>query len=103
MFTSTSPIDRETTITRWLLTCTKNMADVAGEEWIANITSGVMDDWRIWSNKVHLPDPVLCEDDTLLSEFRRWARQFYSSGAREAEAPPGRRPVEFDPKAVKLG
>jgi phenylpropionate dioxygenase-like ring-hydroxylating dioxygenase large terminal subunit len=103
MFTSTSPIDRETTISRWLLTCTRNMADLAGEEWIANITKGVMDDWRIWANKVHLPDPVLCEDDKLLAEFRRWVKQFYSPGAADAPPPPGRPEVPFDPAAARMG
>jgi nitrite reductase/ring-hydroxylating ferredoxin subunit len=78
MFTSTSPIDRDTTISRWALTTTNNAVDVAGEEWMENITKGVFDDMRIWSNKIHRADPVLCEADTLLAEFRRWARQFYS-------------------------
>ncbi len=103
MYTSTSPIDRETTISRWLLTCTRNLADIAGEEWIANITSGLMDDWRIWANKVHLPDPVFCEEDKLLSTFRRWVKQFYSPGAADAVPPPGRKQVPFDPEAAKLG
>jgi phenylpropionate dioxygenase-like ring-hydroxylating dioxygenase large terminal subunit len=78
MFTSTSPIDRENTITRWLLTATNNMVDIAGEEWFKGITSGVMADWDIWKNKVHRQEPVFCEADDLLVEFRRWARQFYT-------------------------
>ena len=78
MFTSTSPIDRNTTISRWALTTTNNAVDVAGEEWMDNITAGVYDDMRIWSNKIHRAEPVLCEADTLLAEFRRWAKQFYS-------------------------
>ena len=78
MFTSTSPIDRDTTISRWALTTTNNAVDIAGEEWMENITRGVFDDMRIWSNKIHRAEPVLCEADTLLAEFRRWAKQFYS-------------------------
>jgi phenylpropionate dioxygenase-like ring-hydroxylating dioxygenase large terminal subunit len=81
MFTSTSPIDQNTTLSRWVLTCTKNMVDVAGEEWMENITKGVMDDWRIWKNKIHRSEPVFCEADKLLVEFRRWAKQFYSPPA----------------------
>jgi phenylpropionate dioxygenase-like ring-hydroxylating dioxygenase large terminal subunit len=84
MFSSTSPIDRETTISRWALTATENAVDVAGEEWFQNITKGVMDDWRIWTNKIHRADPVFCEEDKLLVEFRRWAKQFYSENHRPA-------------------
>jgi len=78
MFSSTSPVDRSTTISRWALTATNNAVDVAGEEWFRGMTSGVMEDCRIWSNKIHRSDPVFCEADTLLVEFRRWAAQFYS-------------------------
>jgi hypothetical protein len=54
------------------------MADLAGEEFIQGLQSGVAQDLRIWSNKVHRARPVLCEADRTLAEFRRWARQFYS-------------------------
>jgi phenylpropionate dioxygenase-like ring-hydroxylating dioxygenase large terminal subunit len=78
MYSSTSPIDRGNTISRWAFTVTENMADVAGEEFIHDMSNGVMQDMRIWSNKIHRADPVLCEGDTFLSEFRHWAKQFYS-------------------------
>ena len=78
MFSSTTPIDRHTTVSRWTLTSTKNMVDTAGEEWFTGVTSGVRDDMRIWANKIHRPNPVFCEADKLLVEFRRWAAQFYS-------------------------
>ena len=45
-------------------------ADVAGEEWIAQIAGGVEDDMRIWKHKVHRADPVFCEADKELGEFR---------------------------------
>ena len=78
LFSSTSPIDRGHTISRWALTATKNAVDVAGEEWFDGVTGGVMDDWRIWTNKIHRQEPVFCEADDLLVEFRRWAKQFYT-------------------------
>lgn len=78
LFTSTTPIDAENCISRWVLTVTKNMADVAGEEWMSGITKGVLDDMRIWKHKIHRPRPVLCEADTSLAHFRQWIRQFYS-------------------------
>lgn len=82
MFSSTSPIDRHNTISRWALTATKNMVDSAGEDWFDGVTKGVTDDVRIWTNKIHKPEPVLCEADKLLAEFRRWTKQFYSNPAR---------------------
>jgi nitrite reductase/ring-hydroxylating ferredoxin subunit len=78
MFSSTSPIDRHNTVSRWAMTATRNMVDTAGEDWFKGITSGVEDDLRIWGNKIHRPNPVFCEDDKLLVEFRRWVQQFYS-------------------------
>ncbi len=77
-FSSTSPVDDRHTISRWCFTTTRNMADVAGEEFIAGMTTGVLQDLRIWENKVFQHEPVLCEADDLLAEFRSWTRQFYS-------------------------
>ncbi len=81
MFSSTSPVDDANTISRWVMTCTKNMVDLVGEDWFDAMTSGLQDDMRIWKNKIHRAEPVLCEADKLLGEFRRWARQFYSAPA----------------------
>jgi len=81
MFSSTSPVDGGHTDSRWVFTVTKNLADIAGEEFIENMSNGVMQDMRIWQNKIHRADPVLCEADEYLTHFRRWARQFYSEPA----------------------
>ncbi|HYB99790.1 MAG TPA: Rieske 2Fe-2S domain-containing protein [Candidatus Limnocylindrales bacterium] len=81
MFSSTTPISAERTHSRWLLTATNNMVDLAGEDFMNGLTSGVMQDLRIWSNKVHRARPVLCEADTFLSEFRHWVKQFYTTPA----------------------
>jgi nitrite reductase/ring-hydroxylating ferredoxin subunit len=81
MFSSSSPIDAHHTLSRWLFTVTSNLADVAGEEFIDAMSTGVLQDVRIWENKIHRPDPVLCEADEYLGHFRRWAKQFYSDSA----------------------
>ncbi len=78
MFTSTTPIDNRNTISRWLLFATKNAIDFAGEEWFESIMTGVMDDWDVWTNKIHLENPVFCKADEPLIAFRKWAKQFYS-------------------------
>ena len=38
-------------------------------------------DMRIWENKIHRGDPVLCEADEYVAEFSRWAKPFYSDPA----------------------
>jgi phenylpropionate dioxygenase-like ring-hydroxylating dioxygenase large terminal subunit len=78
MYSSTSPVDRAHTDSRWLFTVTRNLADVAGEQFIQDLSTGVLQDLRIWRNKVHRAQPVLCEADEYLREFRKWTRQFYS-------------------------
>jgi nitrite reductase/ring-hydroxylating ferredoxin subunit len=82
MFSSTSPIDTRHTHSRWLFTVTRNLADVAGEDFIQGLSQGVIQDVRIWENKIHRSEPVLCDADRYLAEFRRWARQFYSHPPR---------------------
>ena len=39
MYSSTSPVDRAHTHSRWLFTVTKNLADVAGEEFIHDLSA----------------------------------------------------------------
>jgi phenylpropionate dioxygenase-like ring-hydroxylating dioxygenase large terminal subunit len=81
MFSSTSPVDREHTHSRWLFTVSKNMADLGGEEFIQSLQSGVRQDLRIWENKIYRRHPVFCEADEFLARFRRWTHQFYSDDA----------------------
>ena len=84
MFSSTSPIDRGHTQSRWIFTVTKNLADIAGEEFIDGMSNGVLQDMRIWENKIYRPKPVLCEADEYLAHFRRWVVQFYSGQGEPA-------------------
>jgi phenylpropionate dioxygenase-like ring-hydroxylating dioxygenase large terminal subunit len=78
MFSSSTPIDAATTHSRWLLTSTKNMVDVWGEEFMTALVSGVSADIPIWRNKVHRARPILCEADEFLADYRNWVKQFYS-------------------------
>jgi phenylpropionate dioxygenase-like ring-hydroxylating dioxygenase large terminal subunit len=79
MFAATTPIDANSVHSRWLLTATSNMVDIAGEEFMKNVTDGIEQDFDIWKHKVHRASPVLCEGDGYLAEYRKWARQFYSN------------------------
>ena len=66
---------------RWLLTVTRNIVDIVGEDFMQTIVQGVQQDIAIWENKIHRKQPVLCETDDFIAEFRRWTRQFYSEPA----------------------
>jgi phenylpropionate dioxygenase-like ring-hydroxylating dioxygenase large terminal subunit len=77
MLAATSPIDHHNTHSRWLFTVTADMADLAGEDFIDQMSKGVLQDMRIWENKIHRAAPVLCDADTELAFFRKWVRQFY--------------------------
>ncbi|MGI9592841.1 MAG: Rieske 2Fe-2S domain-containing protein [Myxococcota bacterium] len=79
MYNSATPIDEKHVHFRWLMTATRNMVDIAGEEFMNGITKGVYDDFDIWKYKVHRANPVLCEADTYLAQYRKWARQFYTN------------------------
>jgi hypothetical protein len=81
MFSSTSPIDRAHSQSRWIFTVTRNLADVAGEDFVQGLQAGVLQDMRIWSNKIHRARPLFCEADESIVQFRRWAKQFYSDPA----------------------
>ena len=81
MYSCATPTDRNHTVSRWLTNSTRNVQAGYGEEWIESIKSGIPDDRRIWENKIHVANPVFCKADTLLAEFRRWTKQFYSPKA----------------------
>jgi len=78
LYSSTTPIDETHSTMRWLLTTTRNIVDVVGEDFMQGIVQGVHQDIPIWENKIHRASPVLSENDALISEYRRWTRQFYS-------------------------
>jgi nitrite reductase/ring-hydroxylating ferredoxin subunit len=84
MFAATTPIDGHSVHSRWLLTATNNMVDLAGEEFMNNITSGIEQDLDIWKYKVHRANPVFCEGDHYLGDYRKWVRQFYTHPVGDA-------------------
>src|SRR5690606_2346177 len=84
MFSSSAPVDRWTTRLGWVFAVTRDLADVAGEDVVRGLQSGIQQDLRIWTHKVHRARPVLCAADESLAAFRTWARQFYSRPADRA-------------------
>jgi len=89
MFAATTPIDENSVHSRWLLTASNNMVDIAGEEFMKNITAGIEQDFDIWKHKVHRANPVFCEGDHYLGDYRKWARQFYTHPVGSVRTPEG--------------
>lgn len=76
-YSSSLPIERNRTLTRWALTVTNNIVDMVGDDHMNGILAGVQQDVPIWKNKVHRQKPLFCKADGYLVEFRKWIRQFY--------------------------
>jgi hypothetical protein len=89
MMAATTPIDENSVHSRWLLTATNNMVDLAGEEFMKRITEGINQDLDIWKHKVHRANPVFCEGDSYLGDYRKWARQFYTHPVGDVPKPEG--------------
>jgi len=80
MFSAVTPVDDENVHMRWLLTVTADLPQAARDEVIRGITegTGLEADIPIWENKRFVANPMLCDGDGPIAEFRRWAAQFYS-------------------------
>ncbi len=76
-YSSSLPIERNRTLTRWALTVTENIVDFVGDEHMNGIIAGVQQDVPIWKHKVHRTKPLFCKADGYLVEFRKWIRRFY--------------------------
>ena len=49
-------------------------------------SKAIEQDFAIWEHKMHRTQPVLCDGDGPIAEFRRWTRQFYSTPLPGASA-----------------
>jgi|TARA_B110000503_G_scaffold4350_2_gene5779 phenylpropionate dioxygenase-like ring-hydroxylating dioxygenase large terminal subunit len=85
MYNSAQPINKHETRMRWTLTVTRGIEDLAGDDVMEGIISGLDDDYPIWANKVHKHRPVFCKEDKTLVLFRKWVRQFYLTSKDKQE------------------
>ena len=85
MYNSAQPINRHETRMRWTLTVRREIEDLAGDDVMEGIISGLDDDYPIWANKVHKHRPVFCKEDKTLVLFRKWVRQFYLASQDKKE------------------
>ena len=73
---STTPVDEENVLVRWIFTSPKGPAEA--EKAADVFTSAVTQDIPIWENKIYKDPPVLRPMEKAVTEHRRWCRQFYS-------------------------
>ena len=74
---STTPIDSEHVLVRWIFTTPKSGAATPDE--VADLfLSGVSQDIPIWENKIYVERPVLVKEERTILDHREWAKQFYS-------------------------
>ena len=75
---STTPIDEEKVLIRWIFTAPRSNGDSAAEKAANTFCKNVSQDIPIWENKVYRETPVLRPSEKPITEHRRWAQQFYS-------------------------
>jgi nitrite reductase/ring-hydroxylating ferredoxin subunit len=83
---STTPIDEENVLVRWVFTAPKANGEQTVKEAADAFCAGVSQDIPIWENKVYRPRPVLTKSEKYILEHRRWSRQFYSDYDPTGEA-----------------
>jgi hypothetical protein len=82
---STTPIDEENVLVRWVFTAPRANGEATVREAADAFCAGVSQDIPIWENKVYRPRPVLTKSEKYILEHRRWSRQFYSGYDPTAE------------------
>jgi phenylpropionate dioxygenase-like ring-hydroxylating dioxygenase large terminal subunit len=75
---STTPLDEETVIMRWIFSAPRANGEGAAEKAAAVFCKNVSQDIPIWENKIYRETPVLRPSEKPITEHRRWAQQFYS-------------------------
>jgi nitrite reductase/ring-hydroxylating ferredoxin subunit len=75
---STTPIDADNVLVRWIFTAPRGNGEEAAREAAAGFSAGVSQDIPIWENKIYRDPPVITRTEKLILEHRRWAEQFYS-------------------------
>ena len=94
MMGTITPIDTQNIHLRFNFTLPKEATDIkkAIAEGIRNeIVRQVEQDIPIWEHKKYLPQPILCDGDGPIGQYRRWFKQFYAE-----------KPVETSEKKEEL-
>ncbi len=75
---STTPIDEENVLVRWVFTAPKANGEQSAKDAADAFCAGVSQDIPIWENKIYRDPPPVTKAEKMILEHRRWSRQFYS-------------------------
>jgi phenylpropionate dioxygenase-like ring-hydroxylating dioxygenase large terminal subunit len=78
---STTPIDTEHVLVRWVFVVPTVFGDGAADQLADTFLGAVSQDIPIWENKRYVERPVLTKDEVRILEHRAWSQQFYSDPA----------------------
>jgi nitrite reductase/ring-hydroxylating ferredoxin subunit len=78
---STTPIDTDHVLVRWVFTVPTVFGAGAAENLADVFLGAVSQDIPIWENKAYNPRPVLTKEETGILAHRTWSEQFYSDPA----------------------
>lgn len=81
-----TPIDNETMHLRFLFIQRRDLNPVQqmmAKALLDEISRQVEQDMPIWQHKIYQPNPILCDGDGPIAQFRRWFSQFYAPAPGE--------------------
>ncbi len=77
-----SPIDEEHVHVKFLFKYPQLKTEIEklfNQGYIDSICQQVEQDMKIWNHKYYQPNPILCDGDGPINQFRKWFAQFYAS------------------------
>lgn len=83
-----TPIDADSLHLRFVFTQPKQQSPleaVAAQGFMKEICHQVEQDIPIWNHKHYQPNPVLCDGDGPIAQFRKWFSQFYAEPAERLQ------------------
>lgn len=83
-----TPVDAETVQLRFAFTQPRSQNEAQGllsNAVVDEIARQVQQDIPIWEHKMYRPEPVLCDGDGPIAQFRKWFSQFYAETSADAD------------------
>lgn len=81
MMGTVTPIDADTTHMRFVYATPKGLSDDEKMMQVAfqkATVDQVEEDIPIWNHKFYNPEPILCDGDGPIAQYRKWFKQFYN-------------------------
>jgi phenylpropionate dioxygenase-like ring-hydroxylating dioxygenase large terminal subunit len=81
-----TPIDSQTMSMTFAFTQRRKqseMQQIMADGMNDQIASGVEDDIPIWEHKIYQENPILCDGDGPIAQYRKWFKRFYTDGDKE--------------------